>query len=52
MQPSTYRNFAKCVQARLAGDEVDPIYKDFPSVEDGIRGMRFIDKVVESGSVG
>ena len=44
-----YRNFAKCVQARLAGEEVDPLYADFPTVEDGIRGMHFIDKVVESG---
>jgi len=44
-----YRNFAKCVQARLANEPVDPIYNDYPSVEDGIRGMQFIDKVVESG---
>ena len=44
-----YRNFAKCLQARLEDKAVDPIYDDFPSVEDGIRGMHFIDKVVESG---
>ncbi len=43
-----YRNFAKCLQARLAGEEVDPLYKDFPSVHDGVRGMQFITKVVES----
>lgn len=43
-----YRNFAKHVQARLAGDTVDPIY-DFPSVADGVRGMQFINKVIESG---
>jgi predicted dehydrogenase len=45
-----YRNFAKCVQARIDGQEVDPIYKDFPTVEDGLRGMEFIYKVIESGN--
>lgn len=44
-----YRNFAKCVQARLAHVEVESIYQDFPKIEDGIRGMHFIEKVVESG---
>lgn len=43
-----YRNFAKCVQARLSDREVDPIYKDFPTVEDGLRGMQFIEAVVAS----
>lgn len=44
-----YRNFAKCVQARLAGESPDPLYMDFPTVEDGLRGMQFIETVVESG---
>ncbi len=44
-----YKNFAKCVQARIDGVDVDPIYDDFPSVEDGLRGMEFIYKVIESG---
>ena len=43
-----YRNFAICLDARLAGEKVDPVYEDFPGVEDGVRGMRFIEKVVES----
>lgn len=43
-----YRNFARAVQARLAGTEPDPI-ADFPTVEDGVRGMRFIERVIESG---
>lgn len=43
-----YRNFAKCVQARLAGTEPDPAYTDFPTVQDGVRGMQFINRVVES----
>jgi len=44
-----YRNVAKCIQANIDGVEVDPIYTDFPSVDDGVRGMLFIDKVIESG---
>ena len=44
-----YRNFAKCVQARVDGVAVDPLYDDFPTVQDGLRGMQFIYKVIESG---
>ncbi len=43
-----YRNFALCVRARIEGKKVKKVYMDFPSVEDGLRGMRFIEKVVES----
>ncbi len=43
-----YRNFAICLRARLQGREPDPIYQDFPTVGDGLRGMRFIQRVVES----
>lgn len=45
-----YRNFAKCIQARIDGVAVDPVYEDFPTVEDGKRGMEFIYKVIESGN--
>jgi predicted dehydrogenase len=44
-----YRNVAKCIQAQLAGEEVNPVYQDFPTVDDGVRGMEFIYKVIESG---
>lgn len=44
-----YRNFAKVVQAKLAGENPDPKYLDFPTVDDGVRGMEFIDAVIESG---
>lgn len=43
-----YRNVAKCIQARLKGETVDAVYQDFPTVQDGVRGMLFIQKVVES----
>lgn len=42
-----YRNFAMHIQAKLAGKEQDALY-DYPSVSDGVRGMQFIYKVVES----
>ena len=43
-----YRNFARCLRARLQGQQPDPLYLDFPTVDDGVRGMLFIQKVVES----
>ena len=46
-----YRNFAKHVQANLAGKEQDPMF-DYPSVSDGVRGMEFIYKLVESSKKG
>ena len=45
-----YRNVALCVRSRLNGETPDPIYEDFPTVDDGIRGMRFIEKVVASSN--
>jgi len=44
-----YRNFAFCIQSRIANKKVDPVYEDFPSVVDGVRGMAFIEAVVNSG---
>ncbi|MCU0398457.1 MAG: Gfo/Idh/MocA family oxidoreductase [Cyclobacteriaceae bacterium] len=43
-----YRNFALALAAHIEG-QPKPEYVDFPSVEDGIRGMAFIDMVVKSG---
>ena len=47
-----YRNFAFCVQARLEDRDPDPLFTDFPSIQDGIRGMQFISRVVESSNQG
>lgn len=44
-----YRNFALTLQARLAGITAPPEYLDYPGITDGIRGMQFIDTVIESG---
>ena len=44
-----YRNFANTVQAKIAGIEPDPRCSDFPNVNDGLRGMQFIETVVTAG---
>jgi len=43
-----YRNFALTLQSKLEGQTPSAESLDFPGVEDGIRGMNFIDKVVAS----
>ena len=43
-----YRNFSLTLSARLDGTTATPEMLDFPGVEDGIRGMAFIDNVVLS----
>ena len=45
-----YRNFAHCVQAKIDGVRPDPLFADFPGVDDGVRGMEFIDAVVRSNT--
>jgi len=44
-----YRNFALCVKASIDGVKPKQEWLDFPGVEDGVRGMAFIDNVIESG---
>lgn len=44
-----YRNFALCVKAAINGEKPKKEWLDFPGIEDGIRGMAFIDNVIESG---
>jgi len=43
-----YRNFALALTAKIDGTKASE-HIDFPSVDDGIRGMAFIDNVVKSG---
>jgi len=45
-----YRNFALCLSARIEGTAPPAEALDFPSVDEGIRGMAFIDNVVKSSS--
>jgi predicted dehydrogenase len=44
-----YRNFAFTVQAKLAGETPKPEWLDFPTVNDGVRGLQFIETIVKSG---
>ena len=44
-----YRNFALAVAAKINGEDPKEEWLDFPGVEDGVRGMMFIEKVSESG---
>ena len=43
-----YHNFAQTLSARIDGTTPSPESLDFPGVDDGIRGMEFIDHVVAS----
>lgn len=43
-----YRNFALTLSAKLEGRQPTPEEKDFPTVEEGVRGMAFIDNVIRS----
>lgn len=44
-----YRNFALTVMAKINGEEPTGDCLDFPGVEDGVRGMQFIETMVEAG---
>ncbi len=45
---NTYRNFADTILAMKAGNKPDALMLDFPDVNDGLRGMLFIETVLES----
>jgi predicted dehydrogenase len=44
-----YRNFALCVKAQINNEQPKPEWLDFPGIEDGVRGMAFIETVIASG---
>jgi predicted dehydrogenase len=46
-----YRNFALCVKASISGEQPREEWLDFPSVEDGVRHMAFIENVIASGKM-
>lgn len=45
-----YRNFVSTVNAKKAGEQPTAEMLDFPQVGEGVRGMAFIDRVVESNA--
>ncbi|MDD5327012.1 MAG: Gfo/Idh/MocA family oxidoreductase [Phycisphaerae bacterium] len=45
---NNYRNFAETIKCAIAGKKPDKITLDFPGVNDGVRGMLFIETVIAS----
>jgi len=45
---NNYRNFADTVRAKLTRTKPNPLALDFPNVDDGLRGMLFIETVLAS----
>lgn len=45
---NVYRNFALTLRARLSGKEPNPIHLDFPGIEEGIRGLAFVETCLAS----
>jgi len=45
-----YINFAKAVRDYKPGKKIDPAKYDFPDVEDGVRGIAFVDTVIKSSA--
>ncbi|MEN9547425.1 MAG: hypothetical protein RIR12_16 [Bacteroidota bacterium] len=44
-----YKNFALCVDAKNKNQTPKAEWLDFPTMQEGVRGMQFIEKVIESG---
>ncbi|HVE77260.1 MAG TPA: Gfo/Idh/MocA family oxidoreductase [Gemmatimonadaceae bacterium] len=49
---NVYANAMRTIAARVAGEPPDPLDLDFPTVEDGARGVHFIHAAVRSGREG
>jgi predicted dehydrogenase len=47
-----YGDAAEAIVARRLGAKPDPLTRDMPSVEDGVRTMRFIEAALESARTG
>lgn len=44
-----YRNFSLTIRAKMNGEKPKEEWLDFPGVDEGVRGMAFIENVVKSG---
>lgn len=45
-----YNDGSEAVAAKITGVDADPLALDFPTVEDGARGMRFVVAALESSN--
>ena len=46
------KRFRSSPSSRRTGGEADPLALDFPTVEDGAKGMKMIEAAVESSAKG
>jgi predicted dehydrogenase len=49
---NVYSTFIAALAKKLRGEALTPADLDFPSVDDGVRGVRYIEKCVESSAKG
>ena len=49
---NVYANVCDTIRARIRGVDPDPLALDFPTVDDGLRGMLFLEAVVASAASG
>ncbi|VTU17468.1 Gfo/Idh/MocA family protein [Variovorax sp. PBL-E5] len=49
---NVYAGVAADIRARLAGMQADPLAADYPRVEEGARGVRFIERTLASATSG
>ena len=47
-----YKNVAEVIAARIAGRSCNPMALDFPTVEDGAKGIAMIEACLESARTG
>jgi predicted dehydrogenase len=47
---NVYLGVFEAIRAQQAGRQLDALEGQFPTVEDGARGVRFIERVIESGT--
>ena len=47
---NVYSDVAEAISARLEGRAPDPLALDYPTVMDGVRGVKFIEAAVESSA--
>ncbi|MBS0344104.1 MAG: gfo/Idh/MocA family oxidoreductase, partial [Proteobacteria bacterium] len=45
-----YAGVIEDIRARIEGRAADPLLADYPHVEDGARGVRFIERTVASAA--
>lgn len=47
-----YSDAAEAIAAKIAGTDPDPLSRTFPTVEDGVKGIEFIDAAIRSSRDG